>query len=470
MVATFKTRFAIRPFRGVVRLRLKNWKVKKGHESRIKSRHPWVFSNELLDSPKGILPGEPIELTDMQGHFLARGYGNPHSLIAFRAMSFSVRENFEMSPDFIQQRLLRAWGARDRGGFRTSFRLCFSEGDQMPGLILDRYIYVKNSVPYQVFSYQLLTAGMDRVFKKDNNWQLIFQNLAQQAVENDYSDIEWDRTLVLQRNDVSVRKLEGLSVEEPVILKTVDGESLTEIQLLMQNVIEGEPDISFSVNLIEGQKTGFFLDQSFNIKLVIQQLQKQKKYLQKKKKIKILDLCCYMGQWSAHIACHLQNWGLNCEVHLVDVSEMALTQAYKNVAQFGATVFQYKNDVLNLAAISELSSGEFDIVISDPPAFVKNKKDLAVGLAAYTKLNTQAFKLTSPGGLLVSCTCSGAVGLEDFKEALRKAALKSGNSAAHCLAYGGQGLDHPHLMSFPEAYYLKMILHQVGVQQQERAD
>ena len=105
-------------------------------------------------------------------------------------------------------------------------------------------------------------------------------------------------------------------------------------------------------------------------------------------------------------------------------------------------------------------SKKFDVIISDPPAFVKNKKDLHQGLAAYTKLNTLAFKLADQGALVASCTCSGAVQLEDFKEALRKSILKSGASA-RCLAYGGQGFDHPNLMAFPEGYYLKMVLHQL---------
>ena len=119
--------------------------------------------------------------------------------------------------------------------------------------------------------------------------------------------------------------------------------------------------------------------------------------------------------------------------------------------------------MLSLENVAGLAQNKFDVVISDPPAFVKNKKDLHPGLHAYTKLNTQAFRLCNPGAVVVSCTCSGLVQLEDFKEALRKSILKSGHNA-RCLAYGGQGWDHPNLMSFPEGYYLKMVLHQVDTQ------
>jgi 23S rRNA (cytosine1962-C5)-methyltransferase len=438
---------------------VKSWKIKKGHDFRIRARHPWVFSNELLDSPKGILPGEEIELQDMQGHFLARGYGNPHSLISFRAMSFNSKENFSMRPEFLAGRLLQAWKFRFIAGFRKSFRICFSEADQMPGLILDRYIFTKNGVTSQVFSYQLLTSGMDSAFQKDRNWELILSQLTAAAQAAGYSGVSWDNTFVLQRNDVNIRKLEGLQIEEPQLLRAAGDETLTEIEIEIQNALNPDESLFFSVNLPEGQKTGFFLDQSFNMKLLLGHLRNQKELL-KGKKLKILDLCCYMGQWSAQIAKNLQSWGIESEVHLVDVSELALEKAKQNVASYSAGIFSYKVDVLSLAEVPELAQQKFDIVISDPPAFVKNKKDLHPGLHAYTKLNTQAFKMCNPGAVVVSCTCSGAVQLEDFKEALRKSILKSGVNA-RCLAFGGQGWDHPNLMSFLEGYYLKMVLHQV---------
>jgi 23S rRNA (cytosine1962-C5)-methyltransferase len=244
-----------------------------------------------------------------------------------------------------------------------------------------------------------------------------------------------------------------------LVLKSVNGETLTEVAIQLQNVVKPSEDVLFNVNLVEGQKTGFFLDQTFNMRLVVEHLERQKESL-KNKKVKILDLCCYMGQWSSQIVANLKSWGLESEVHLVDVSELALEKATENLKPYGVKVFSYKKDVLSLNEISELNSLKFDVVISDPPAFVKNKKDIHQGLAAYTKLNTQAFKLCAEGAVIVSCTCSGLVQLEDFKEALRKSILKSGVNA-RCLAYGGQGWDHPNLMNFPEGYYLKMVLHQI---------
>lgn len=439
---------------------LKNWKIKKGHDFRIRAQHPWVFSNELLDSPKGILPGELIELTDMKGNFLARGYGNPHSLISFRAMSFSQKEDFNMLADFLSDRMYEAWKFRYHNGFRKSFRICYSEADQMPGLILDRYVFSHDQQTYQVFSYQLLTSGMDVAFKKNDCWQDIFKKLTEKTLRSGFHDISFERTFILQRNDVNIRKLEGLVVESPQVLRGVEKISLQDVGIEVQNVLKPDETIIFNVDLIEGQKTGFFLDQTFNMRLLVEHLQSRKELI-KNKKIKILDLCCYMGQWSSQVVANLKSWGVDCEVHLVDVSELALEKAKKNLKKYEVDVYIYKKDVLSILEIENFVNTKFDVIISDPPAFVKNKKDLPQGLAAYTKLNQLAFKLASSEAVVVSCTCSGTVQIEDFKEAIRKAILKSG-AKARCLAYGGQGWDHPHLMSFPEGYYLKMILHQVG--------
>lgn len=435
---------------------MKIWKLKKGHDARLRSRHPWVFSNELLDSPKSIQPGEPVEIQDMRGQFLARGYGNPHSLISFRALSFTLQDEDPLSSLSLSSKLLKAWKMRFDLGFYLSFRICFSEADDMPGFICDRYVFTKSGITHQVFSYQLLTSGMDVAFKA--NLLAIFETLVKESLMQGLSAILWDQTILVQRNDVNIRKLEGLLIEPPVQTKSIPGEDLTDISIEVQNVVASTEKIYFKINLIEGQKTGFFLDQTHNMKLLIDCLE-QKKHVLKSRRIKILDLCCYMGQWSSQIAYNLKKWGIDCEVHLVDISELALKKASENLLVYGYEVKTYKMDVLD--GLSAFSTGDFDIVISDPPAFVKNKKDLHPGLHAYTKLNAQAFRIARADGIVISCTCSGLVTMEDFKESLRKAILKSGKSAK-CLLTGGQGWDHPIQMSFPEGYYLKMVMHQLS--------
>lgn len=435
---------------------MKIWKLKKGHDIRLRSRHPWVFSNELLDSPKSIKPGEPVEIQDIRGQFLARGYGNPHSLISFRALSFTLQDENPLSVVSLCDKLLKAWKMRFELGFNLSFRVCYSEADDMPGIICDRYIFTKSGVTYQVFSYQLLTSGMDTAFKE--NGLEIFKQLTEKSVAENLSAISWDQTILVQRNDVNIRKLEGLLPEPPVQIKSVTNEDLTDISIEVQNVVDSNEKIYFKINLIEGQKTGFFLDQTHNMKLLIDCLE-QKRHVLKNRRVKILDLCCYMGQWASQIAFNLKKWDIDCEVHLVDVSDLALKKAAENLAVYGFEVKTYKLDVLD--GLSAFGNAEFDIVISDPPAFVKNKKDLHPGLHAYTKLNAQAFRISRADGIVVSCTCSGLVSMEDFKESLRKAVLKSGKSAK-CILSGGQGWDHPTLMSFPEGFYLKMVMHQLN--------
>lgn len=434
---------------------MKVWKVKKGSDKRIRARHPWVFSNELLESPKGILKGERVELQDMQGKFLARGYGNPHSLIAFRAMTFEMHHGDPCAPDFIVHRLVKAWKHRSLLGFKTSFRLCFSEADHLSGLIVDRYLIEQDSKKYQVFSYQLLTAGMDLIFQ---NSELIFKPLVEKLVEEGLETLGWDETLILSRNDVNIRKLEGLEPEEAKMIKSIPEVNLADVNVLIQSVMNENENLIFNINMIEGQKTGFFLDQTYNMKLLIEAL-KPRLHLFKNKPVKIVDLCCYMGQWAAQIAHYLSTQNIKSEVILVDVSELALKKAHQNLKRIPNCTVSYKKlDVLT--GLVEFAENSFDVVISDPPAFVKNKKDMETGLHGYMKLNQQAFRIANPNGIVVSCTCSGVVQLTDFKNSIRKGMLRSGKKAK-LVAEGGLGWDHPQLLEYPEGQYLKMLLHVV---------
>src|SRR5437868_8492001 len=137
------------------------WKLRQGADKRIRSGHPWVFSNELASSPKGIGPGAFIEVQDSRGQFLARGYGNPHSLISFRAVSFDPQEREPLGFASLIRKLISSWKLRQEAGFRGSFRLCFGESDFLPGLVLDYYLIEQNGRKAQVFAAQLVTAGLD---------------------------------------------------------------------------------------------------------------------------------------------------------------------------------------------------------------------------------------------------------------------------------------------------------------------
>jgi 23S rRNA (cytosine1962-C5)-methyltransferase len=297
---------------------------------------------------------------------------------------------------------------------------------------------------------------MNLVFKK---WEDIFRLVIENSVSSGFSKIDWDHTLILSRNDVNIRKFEGLEVEVPKVQKEVEGIDLQNVQIFIQSVWKSDENIKFDVNLVDGQKTGFFLDQTHNMKLLIEAL-KPRLHEFKGKAVRIIDLCCYMGQWSAHIVHFLNAHGIQADVALVDVSDLALKIAKKNLDQFGKTnkVKYFKADVLE--GLTEFAENSFDIVISDPPAFVKNKKDLETGMHGYMKLNQQAFRIADHNALVISCTCSGGVQMTDFKNSLRKAVTRSGKKAK-IVCEGGLGWDHPQLIQFPEGQYLKMVMSSV---------
>jgi 23S rRNA (cytosine1962-C5)-methyltransferase len=432
------------------------WKLRQGADRRIRSGHPWVFSNELASSPKGIGPGAVVELQDHRGQFLARGYGNPNSLISFRAISFDASEKEPLSFQGLTKKLLSSWRIRKEAGFRGSFRLCFGEADFLPGLILDYYVIEAGDQRGQVFAAQFVTAGMDRALQEA---EAFFKMLAEEAQGQGLSNFSWEQTAVVVRNDVNVRKLEAVEVQEPKTLKTINGVDLSAVDILL-NSASDDGVIRMTCDLAEGQKTGFFLDQTQNIYQAVQLI---KSFAIAHPELtgttfKILDLCCYVGQWSTQIARALKTHGIHAEVHVADVSDSALSFAKKNAEREGATVHVHKVNVLE--GLDVFASRSFDVVIADPPAFIKAKKDIPTGTHAYLKLNTQAFRVVKPKRFVVSCSCSGLLEEAEFKEAIRKSVQRNGWQARN-LSRGGHAADHPTILQFPEGFYLKMFTHVV---------
>ncbi|MBC7370151.1 MAG: class I SAM-dependent rRNA methyltransferase [Bdellovibrionaceae bacterium] len=430
------------------------WKLKLGADRRVRSGHPWVFSNELASSPKNIGSGEFIELQDSNGKFVARGYGNPHSLISFRALSFDPLEREPLGFAALTKRVTDAWKVRKEAGFRGSFRLCFGESDFLPGLVLDYYFVEQKGLRGQVFAVQLVTAGLNKALQDCEGF---FKQLVSAAVEMKLTDIPWERTAVVLRNDVNVRKLEGLQKEEPKTLKIIEGIDLSSVDILL-NSASDDSVIRMRCDLATGQKTGFFLDQTQNIYQAVQIFKSWAKAHPELKSapIKVLDLCCYVGHWSTQITRALKSEGFEVEVHVADVSAPALEFAMTNAEREGATVVVHKVDVLD--GMDAFTSRSFDIIVADPPAFIKSKKDIPTGTHAYLKLNTQAFRLIKNNRFVISCSCSGLLDEEGFKEPIRKAIQRNGWQARN-LTRGGHAADHPTILQFPEGFYLKMFCH-----------
>lgn len=442
------------------------WRLKRGSEKKFKQGHPWVFSSELAQSPKGIAAGDLIELQDDRGQFLAFGYGHPQSQISFRTLS--TRADVQPDQQFFDDRLRQAQNLRVRTGVhRASHRLVFAEADFLPGLIIDRY-RLQSPEAAQVFVVQASTAGIDRLLPQILN---AIENLV--AFENG----DFNRTSIVIANDSKSRLIEGLSAEPKKIVRQgaltnpehatilIESASSTVFYSSAQlaHMSAATDDLAMTVDFINGQKTGFFLDQRSNIQLAMRSfdgLIEEAKSLSASKPpkvLRVLDLFCYVGQWGAQLARAAADHGIECEVTLVDASAGALQIAAENVERQDAgrglvRAVPIKLDILD--HLAQLQAEPFDVVICDPPAFVKKKKDLPAGSAAYFKLNREALKRVRAGGLFVSCSCSGLFDEAEFRAMLSRLTAQN-RHAMRWTARGSHSPDHPQRPEFPQGTYLK---------------
>lgn len=423
------------------------WKLRKG--ANYKKGHPWTFAKDLEIEADRMQPGTFVRIVNDKHEVMDFGYGNPNCALAFRSLPILNHPKFGAmasvgpgSADFqnwVRESIVASWKRREELGFRGSYRLVFSEGDGLPGLILDHYELADGG---QVLAAQILTAGMENIWGDG-------VKLMQDVVVLKGGD--WSKTTLVERKDVSIRKVEGLQVLPPKVLHagTMDEEKLKHARVLMASQTPGDAGyITLTADLFEGQKTGFFLDQSSNMRMVLGVLADQKR-----QSLRVLDLCSYVGHWSLQVGNLAQRQGAEFQADLLDVSASALERATANLKAAQLTSGAFELDVLK--DVDRWPQGLYDVVIADPPAFVKAKKDLPQGQHAYLKLNTEAAKRVAPGGILVSCSCSGAVSEEDLAQAVAKAAARVGRRAT-ILGRGQQGADHPWLTNFPEGRYLKM--------------
>lgn len=437
------------------------WKLRKGVTYR--KGHPWTFARDLEIEAGRAEPGYFVRIVSDKNEVLAFGYGNPHCSLAFRSLPLlghprlaamaSVGPGSSDFQDWVVAQIATAWQRRLSGGFQGSYRVVFSEADGLPGLILDRYELAdaEGGPAGQVLAAQILTAGFERI------WGSGLTLMERVVREN--AQVDWDHTIVVERKDAGIRKIEGLKIQAPRVLHRGShvGSFKTDVELkhaLVRVSSQSAKDTAFLVlqaDLLEGQKTGFFLDQSYNMQIVLQALEAQAP----RGELRVLDLCSYVGHWSLQLGHFAKLRGIPFSAALVDVSGEALLRAQHNLQRAGINSTTHELDVLKDSR--DWPQGPYDVVIADPPAFVKARKDLPQGLHAYLKLNTEAVKAVKPGGLLVSCSCSGAVSEQDLVNAVSKALPRAGRHG-QILARGQQGWDHPWSMNFPEGRYLKMIL------------
>ncbi len=382
--------------------------LKRGEERRLAAGHLWVFSNEV-DTARTPLssfePGELVRLETQRGAFLGFAYVNPHALICARIVSRAA--DVPVDGALIERRLRAALALRERLGAPRFCRWVFGESDALPGLVLDRYD--------GLIVGQIATAGMERL--KDTVAAAVRAVL--------------DPAAFFWKNDSAARELEHL----PQGTEVAFGEVPPEVQVL-------EGDLSFSAPLAAGQKTGWYYDQSAN-------RARLGRYLTRG--ARVLDVCSYVGAWgitalrqgAAHALC-------------VDASQAALDFAGANAARNGFGIEPLRADAFDALKALGGQGERFDVVILDPPAFIKRKKDSPKGQAAYRKLNQLALALLEAEGLLVSCSCSYHLAAEELVAAVQAAARHTGR-CVQILESAGQSPDHPVHPAIAETRYLKAL-------------
>jgi 23S rRNA (cytosine1962-C5)-methyltransferase len=379
-------------------------RLKRNEDRRLHAGHLWVFSNEVDTQQTPLTRFEPGELVRVLAHndrALGLAYVNPQSLISARLL-----ETWKL-PDtaWFAARIRSALTLRERLYVQPYYRVVHGEADGLPGLVIDRY--GEQSV------VQIGTAGMER--------------LKPQIQEAVLEVLECETLLF--KNDGAARSLEGLTSYVEVAKGKLGDEAA---------VIEG--GLSFLVPLGEGQKTGWFFDQAANRAALT-------KYV--KKNARVLDAFSYVGAWGARAA----RAGA-AAVLCVDSSAAALELAARNAERNSLKLGTRKGDAFEVLEALAKEGERFDIVILDPPAFAKRKKDLPKALAAYKRLNQLAVRLLDSDGILVSCSCSYHVSAAELQEAIAKAA-RGADRRLQVLELGGQAPDHPVHPAIVETRYLK---------------
>ena len=381
-----------------------------GKEKRVYSGHPWVFRSDIARVEGEFLPGDIVDIVSSKGRFLARGYYNPNSQIALRIMTY--KEDEQVDRGLIFRRIHDAVEYRRTFADLKSCRLVFAESDRLPALVVDAF--------GDVLVLQCLALGMER-FKKD---------VVDALVEEVHPKGIWER------NDVPVRKLEGLELSTGLLYGDVP-----------DRVMMTENGVCFLVDVKEGQKTGFFLDQKEN-RAAIAPFVKNKK---------VLDCFTHTGSFALHAG----KYGAK-DVTGVDISDYACDFAAENAKLNGLEdrVHFISANAFDLLSEQSRQGKKYDVIILDPPAFTKTKSAVESAIRGYKEINLRAMKMIEPGGYLITCSCSQHVLPEMFREMVLDAS-KDAKVLLRLVEFRTQGKDHPILPYARETQYLKCGIYQV---------
>lgn len=389
--------------------------LKKGEGRTIKSGGLWIYDNEIAAITGHFKNGDMVIVHDFDGYPMGQGFINQNSKIRIRMMT--RKDDTVIDDTFLKMRLKNAWEYRKNTVDTSSCRVVFGEADFLPGIVIDKY--------EDVLVVESLALGIDRL--KEKIVALLKEVLAEDGIMI---------RGVYERSDAKERIKEGMKKVKGFIGETFD----TDVQIM-------ENGVKYTVDVKDGQKTGFFLDQKYN-RLAIQRLCKGKK---------VLDCFTHMGTFAL-------NAGIAgaADVTGLDISEYAVEQATANAALNGLqdTVHFRAADVFDeLPKLAEAGE-QYDVVILDPPAFTKSKNTIKNAMKGYREINIRGMKLVRDGGYLATCSCSHYMDYENFTKVISQAA-KSAHKRLRQVEYRTQSPDHPILWAADESYYLKFYIFQV---------
>ncbi len=383
--------------------------LKKGEEERILMGHPWVFSNEVKIVEGAVEPGDIVDVYDFRNHFIGRGYINPMSKILVRLLT---REHEEINKEFFRKRILQAWDYRKKLVDTSSCRVIFGEADFLPALIVDKF--------GDYLSIQTLSLGIEK-------YRDIIIELLEEIIQPKG---------IYERNDVQIREKEGLEQRKGFIKGPFD----TTVEIM-------ENEVKMLVDIENGQKTGYFLDQRENRAAL-------KPFV---KDARVLDTFTHTGGFALHAA----YYGAK-EVTAVDISEHAIEYVKKNAAVNGLQdkIKGVVGNVFDVLKEYQVTGEKFDVVILDPPAFCKTKSAVEGAYRGYKDINLRGMKILKPGGFLVTCSCSHYMYPGLFMEMIADAA-RDAKRMVRQVEFRTQAKDHPVLYGSDESMYLKCVILQV---------
>lgn len=389
--------------------------LKKGEGRTLKSGGAWVYDNEIASVTGSYEDGDMVIVRDFDGYPMGRGFINRHSKIRVRLMTRHVDQ--EIDRDFLRERLQAAWDYRKKVTDVSSCRLVFGEADFLPGLVVDKFS--------DVLVVQVTALGMDRM-------KLDIVDLLKEILLEDGITVRG----VYERSDGKYRDQEGMERVKEFIGEPFD----TNVPII-------ENGVRYIVDVKDGQKTGFFLDQKYN-RLAIQKLCKG---------ARVLDCFTHTGSFALNAG-----FAGAREVLGVDASELAVHQAEANAKLNGldGTVKFLCENVFELLPELEEREEKFDVVILDPPAFTKSRSSVKNAVKGYREINLRGLKLVKDGGFLATCSCSHFMDYELFTKTIGQAA-RSAHKRLRQVEYRTQAPDHPILWSSDESYYLKFYIFQV---------